>query len=229
MVDLVVLNKGESFCDSRLVAKKFGKTHQDVSRVIKNLIEDISKLRQVSNLPKIVERDGEYRGQHFTYYEMDRRAFSLLSMRFKGKKAFEWQNKFNNAFYEMERVLIQTANNKMNDMWQSQRQQAKLIRREETDIIKEFVDYATNQGSTQAKYYYKHITNAVYKCLNLVQYEKPAIRETLDMMQTSQLILAEQVAKKSLQKYMKDGEHYKSIFTLVKQDLETFAESFLLN
>jgi Rha family phage regulatory protein len=228
MVDLVVLNKGESFCDSRLVAEKFGKKHLEVVRVIKGLEKDFDNLRATSNRPKIIERVGEYRGQTFTYYEMDRKFFSLLAMRFKGKKAFEWQNKFNDAFYEMEKILIQTASNQQNEMWLAQREQAKLVRKQETDVIKEFVEYATNQGSTQAKYYYKHITTACYKCLDLVQHERPELRSTLDMMQTSQLILAEKVASKSLRKYMDKGEHYKAIFALVKQDLDNFANSFLL-
>lgn len=225
---LVTTNKNGVFCDSQTIAKKFEAKHRDVVRMIKKLISDFDKLRVGSNHPKIIEKMGEYRGTQFVYYELDRRAFSLLAMRFKTKKAFEWQNRFNDAFYEMERVLIQTANNKQSELWNAQRTQSKQIRSEETDIIKEFVEYATSQGSKKAQFYYKHITVATYKCLGLVQYQRPKLRETLDMMQTSQLIMAEMVAQKSLQKYMQEGEHYKTIFTLVKQDLEQFANSFLM-
>lgn len=227
--DLVISNKDGIFCDSQMVAKKFGKRHLDVVSVIKKLIDDFSNLRHVSNHPQINELIGEYHGTTFTYYEMDKRFFSLLAMRFKGKRAFEWQVKFNDAFYEMERILIQTANNQQNELWKAQREQGKLIRREETDVIKQFVEYATSQGSTQAKFYYKHITNACYKCLGLVQHERPELRATLDIMQTNQLILAEKVASKSIIKYMEAKEHYKAIFTLVKQDLDNFANAFLLN
>ena len=159
---------------------------------------------------------------------MNREAFSLLAMSFTGKKALAWKIRFNRAFYEMEKSLIQLAQNQQSEMWLAQREQSKRIRQEETDTIKEFVAYATAQGSTKAQFYYKHITVSVYKCLGLIQYKQPKIRETLDMMQTSQLILAEMVARKSLEKYMVDGEHYKAIFTLVKRDLEAFASSFLL-
>lgn len=225
---LVTTNKKNVFCSSKVVAEKFGKQHFEVIRVIEKLIDDIEQLSPISNRPKYIKKEAEYRGQTFTYYDMDRRFFSLLAMRFKGKKAFEWQNRFNDAFYEMEKALIQLSSNQQSELWLAQREQSKLIRREETDVIKQFVEYATKQGSTKAQFYYKHFTTAVYKCLGLIQYKRPKLRETLDMLQTSQLVMAEMVARKSLLKYMKDGEHYKTIFTLVKQDLESFADSFLI-
>ena len=230
MVDLVLAKKKEVFADSRLVADKFDKRHIEVMRKIDKLLLDISTIKRGTfDTLKFNKKEGEYRGQTFDYYEMNREAFSLLVMSFTGKKALEWKMKFNNAFYTMEKQLVLLQSNKQSELWLAQRTQAKQIRSEETDIIKEFVEYATKQGSQKAQFYYKHITVATYKCLGLVQYQRPKLRETLDMMQTSQLIMAEMVAQKSLQKYMQDGEHYKTIFTLVKQDLEQFADSFLMN
>ncbi len=224
MNNLVLSRKEDVYCDSRVVAKKFGKKHHEVMRVIEKLVDDISKLRAISNRPKYNEILGEYRGQTFTYYEMNREFFSLLAMRFKTKRAFEWQIKFNDAFYDMEKRLIQSEQNRQSEMYLTQRNQSKQIRREETDIIKDFVEYAEKQGSQHAKFYYKHITNAVYQCLGLVQYQQPKLRETLDLLETNQLIMAEITAKNSLIKYMNENEHYKAIFSLVKKDLEAFAK-----
>lgn len=216
--------------DSRIVAEKFGKRHTNVVRKIETLIKDLQQIKGLKNETlKFTKKTAEYKAQPYDYYEMNREAFSLLVMGFTGKKALEWKTRFNNAFYEMERQLIQLASNQQSEMWLAQREQAKLVRKEETDVTKEFVEYATKQGSTKAQFYYKHITVAVYKCLGLIQYKQPKLRETLDMLQTSQLILAEKVAQKSLQKYMREGEHYKAIFALVKVDLEQFAQSFLLD
>ena len=225
---LVYTKRNNNYTTTRIIAKKFDKKHAYVVDTLKKLLEDFDNLRVASTDPYFMKRIGEYRGVEFEYYELDRELFSLLVMRFKGKEAFEWQVKFNRAFYEMEKSLIQLAQNQQSEMWLAQREQSKRIRQEETDTIKEFVAYATAQGSTKAQFYYKHITVAVYKCLGLIQYKHPKLRETLDMMQTSQLILAEMVARKSLEKYMVDGEHYKAIFTLVKRDLEAFASSFSL-
>lgn len=227
---LVELKKNDVVTDSLLIADKFDKRHNHVITKIEKLIEEMESFKGPKSWTlKFTKKEKEYRGQTFNYYEMNREAFSLLVMSFTGKKALEWKLKFNKAFYEMERVITSQLLNQQSEMWLAQREQSKLIRREETDVIKQFVEYATAQGSIKAKFYYKHITTAVYKCLGLIQHKQPKLRETLDILQTSQLIMAEMVARKSLIKYMKEGEHYKAIFPLVKKDLEDFANSFLLN
>ena len=40
--------------------------------------------------------------------------------------------------------------------------------------------------------------------------------------------MAEIVAERSIRQHMDEGEHYKAIFTLVKKDLEAFADSLII-
>lgn len=229
MNDLIYTKKGEVFADSRLVAEKFNKRHIEVMRKIDKLLEDVSEIKGVNfDTLKFIKQIADYRGQAYEYYEMNREAFSLLVMSFTGKKALEWKGRFNKAFYQMEKMLIQEFSNKQNEEWIGQREQSKLSRREETDIIKQFVDYATAQGSTQAKYYYKHITNATYKCLGLIQFQRPKLRDTLNMMELNQLISAEATARNSLIRYMESGENYKVIYDLVKEDLDRLADLIIM-
>jgi len=229
MTSLVSIKKGKVFADSILVAKKFKKEHKYVIAKIERTIKEDKDIKGQSMKPLIfIESKAVYRGQKYKTYLMDREAFSFLCMQFKGKEARLWQRKFNSAFYELEKALLQEQSNKDNLLWKEQREQGKIARIQETDVIKLFVDYATKQGSQNAKFYYKHITTATYKALELVQSKKPRLRDTLDTLQLSQLIVAESIASKGLIKYMQDGEHYKSIFTLVKRDLETYASSLYL-
>ena len=229
MANLVKYYKGDVLTNSYLVADKFGKQHNYVVKKIDTLLKDCNKYKVKERLElNFVKTEKIYRGQSFKMYLMDKEAFSLLCMQFSGKKAREWQYKFNKAFYDMERALLKEQSNKDNLLWKEQREQGKIARIQETDVIKMFVDYAMKQGSQNAKFYYKHITTATYKALELVQSKKPRLRDTLDTLQLSQLIVAESIASKGLIKYMQDGEHYKSIFTLVKRDLETYASSLYL-
>ena len=92
-----------------------------------------------------------------------------------------------------------------------------------------FVEYATNQGSKSANMYYKHFTSATYKALHFMQQAKPKLRDTLDLLQLHQLLLAEDLCKRSIKKYMEENLHYKEIYILVKQDIEKFADSLFLN
>lgn len=141
---------------------------------IEDLIKEIKDIKGPKNgTLKFEKKIAMYRNQEYYYYEMNREAFSLLAMSFTGKKALLWRIKFNNAFYEMERLLtIQQANHN-NELWQNQRKQGIKARNEETDIIKEFVEYSEKQGNTQAKWIYSNITRATYKILRLVQTGQP--------------------------------------------------------
>ena len=231
-MDIVEVKSGEIVCDSSIVAKKFGLKHAEVVRAIVRVFEDYPDLRVEKSHPKTLEKcwteDRHYRGTDYTAYIMNREFFSLLANRFTNKKAREWQRRFNTAFYEMEKSLLKLAENEKDSQWLKVRTQSKQMRLKQTDVIKDFVEYATNQGSNGAKYYYKHITNATYKALHLIQHKKPKLKDTLDVMELSQLMVAENVAKESIRKHMNAGEHYKTVFVLVKQDLEALAETLFI-
>lgn len=232
MDNLVEIKKGTVFCDSKMVADKFGYQHQYVKKVIQKITTEFNQIKGIhlDTLTPLnfIEEEREYRGQKFTVFLMDRPTFSALSMRFTGIKALEWQLRFNDAFYKMEQQLILEISNKKDALWVTQREQGKLVRLTAMDTVKDFVDYATSQGSENAKFYYKHITVACYKCLQLIQHKKPSLRDTLDTLELSQLMLAEIVAERSIRKHMLENEHYKAIFVLVKQDLENFAKSLMI-
>ena len=210
-----------------MVARKFNQKHKEVVKRIEYVKNNLEDLGVVSNPPKIMTEEREYRGQKYTAYLMNREFFSLLAMRFKGKIAFRWQVQFVSAFHEMENHILSELNNKSDKQWLNQRSQGKLSRREETDVIKDFVEYATNQGSKSAKYYYKHITNATYKALGIIAQRKPKIRDTMNIYDLAELLLMERVARNSLEKYMKLERNYKDIYESTKEDLLRFGVSLL--
>ncbi len=219
-MDLVKLEKEKVMTDSLLVAKKFGKEHRHVVHKITKLKESMSKIKGETYVRLKFEKSSRtYKGQVYDIYLMNREAFSLLVMQFTGEKALKWQLKFNDAFYDMETALLKEQLNKNNVEWGRARQQSIGARRKETDVIKLFVDYATKQGSQNAKFYYANITKMTYKCLGLIQYNKPKLRDALDQMELSHLLVAENMAAKRILQYMGEQEHYKVIFEKVKEDI----------
>jgi len=105
---LVEVKNEVVYCDSSMVAKKFGVKHAYVIRNCDSLIEDIIKIKGDPKSPLILKEDRNYRGADYTAYLMDKKFFSLLAMRFKGKAALEWQIKFNDAFFDMEKAIIES-------------------------------------------------------------------------------------------------------------------------
>ena len=225
---LVESHKNELWAESHLVARKFGMKHQDFINTADKIIRKLEKLRGDAVTPKYYKEMRHYRGTDFGVYMMNRQFFSLVSMRLTSKKAFEWQVRFNDAFYEMEKQIIQTQTNKSDIEWTSNRLIGKTARLEETDVIKQFIEYATEQGSKNAKNYYGHITNATYKALGLMAQKHPKIRDQMSIYEVSELMLAERLAKNALLKYMEIGREYHDIYDSVKNDLLVFADSMKL-
>ena len=224
MNDLVVMHEGKQMVSSQLVADKFEKAHRDVLRAIKNL--DCSEEFKVRNFAQCSfknKMNREYEG-----FMMTRDGFSFLCMGFTGKKAAEWKEAFINAFNSMERQILQ-----QNDSleWKQARLQSKSARRSFTDVVKQFVEYATKQGSKSAVMYYTNITKMEYAALELTEKGQKLpkdFRDTLDCMDLCFLATAEQVAKNALQQGMEMDMHYKEIYQLAKERVFTYSETVKL-
>lgn len=226
MKNLVKTVKGEPRTTSDLIAKEFGIAHIEITRKMKNLSMEIPILR----FNEMYKKDARIvRGREFETYSMNRDGYMFLVMNISTKKAHSKKLAFIDAFNEMEQALVKQAANSADGNWLKVRNQSKQMRLQQTDVIKEFVEYATKQGSKSAKFYYKHITNATYSALQLIQHKKPKLKDTLDTLELSQLMVAENVAKKSISNHMASGEHYKTVFVLVKQDLIKLAATLLIN
>ena len=227
MNDLVILAGKQIYCDSRVVAEKFKKKHAYIIRLIEKLILDFKEIKGDLRSPLIKEKEEEYRGQKYTYYEMDKFFFTHLVMRLKGKTSFEWQGKFINAFFEMEKALIQQSNLE----WQKEREQGKEIRLNLTDEIKNFIEYAVAQGSENANHYYTLITKMQYKALGLIENNEKInqeFRNTLNVMELHNLLSAEIIARRALMDGIKQSLHYKDIFQMAKINVLQFADLVLI-
>ena len=118
--------------------------------------------------------------------------------------------------------------NLQNEKWLELRNETKEVRKETTDVIQEFVEYAKSQGSKSFDMYYKHYTNATYTALNLMQLKKPKLRNTLEFRELIDLSRAETLCRIKIKEYMQQGIFYKDIYKLVKKDLENFAKVVMI-
>lgn len=227
-MELVEIKNNVAYCDTVMISRKFGMQHAKVSRAMETLIPKLGDFIVPGFNPKFETEQREYKGTKYQAYLLNRDCFILLGMRFDTKLARKWQGQFIAAFNAIEKHILDAKTNATDPQWLSQRSQGKIARLEETDIIKAFVDYATKQGSTSAKFYYKHITNATYKALGLMVQSKPKLRDTMDLYEISELLLAERIAKNSIKKYMELGRGYKDIYESVKEDLISFGSGLRL-
>lgn len=217
MDEIVYLKKDQALTDSLKVAEMFGKRHGDVINSIEKLIqrnEEVAKdKRNFSSISKqfLKTRYKDEQGRSQTKYLMNRDGFSLLVMGFTGKKAHEWKLKYIEAFNKMEHIITE----KQTTAWIETRAQGQLVRKDETNIIKQLVEYAKEQGSNHSDMLYVTYTKLANKMAGITS------RETATNAQLNDLSTMERIIAKVVFEGMLSGKHYKDIYKDSKQRLET--------
>ena len=102
------------------------------------------------------------------------------------------------------------------DKWLITRQETKQVRKNETDMIQKFVDYAISQGSTHAKTYYTHLTNLANKRCGIKSKE----RDKADQKTLLRLKSLETLIEMRLETLMSNNIPYKEVFADVKGMIE---------
>lgn len=216
MNELVFLQKDEVLTTSILVADNFHKRHDRVLRAIENLVIDLPKNGAV----KFIKSDyKDAKGELRKMYLLNRDAFSLLVMGFTGKTALDWKLKYIEAFNSMESILRERSTT----IWIETRKQGKLTRKSETDVIKELVEYAKNQGSTHADMLYmtySKLANALAGTKN---------RDLATISQLHNLSLFENIILTMIRDGMAEGLGYKDIYKVCKARCEQAKEMAMIS
>lgn len=215
-IQLVELKGYTAVTSSLKVADVFDKQHKNVLQAIER-VECSAEFNRLNFQPvTYLDAKNETRPM----FMITRDGFSFLAMGFTGKKAAAWKEQYINAFNQMEQALL----NQQNLSWQQARIEGKSTRRDLTDMVSMFVDYASAQGSSNARLYFQNITKMTYKALFMVKVASPKpFRDMLDMMQTSFLSTAEYVARQALIDGMSQQLAYKDIYSLARERVTTYA------
>ena len=103
----IYLKDGVPFTNSRIVARQFGKRHDNVIQAIESLgCSDDFRARNFAEM-QIDVKIGNGATRKSKAYEMTKDGFVMLAMGFTGAKAMAWKEAYINAFNEMERRLRQ--------------------------------------------------------------------------------------------------------------------------
>lgn len=94
--DFISADGGQLFIDSLKVAAVFGKRHDEVLRVIKNLSEQLPAEFNMCYFSKVVDLNATMEGCIF--YRITRDGFALLARRLTGKRGLALQVSVINAF-----------------------------------------------------------------------------------------------------------------------------------
>lgn len=92
----------QALTNSLLVAKEFGKSHDNVLKAVRSLISEGVVKNNETPMFEEAEYKNEQNGQSYPMFVMNRDGFTLLAMGFTGKKAMQFKLAYIEAFNKME-------------------------------------------------------------------------------------------------------------------------------
>lgn len=226
--DIVHVNKKEVFTDSVIISKMLEVPHRDLIRTINKIVERNKNNATVSALKfpqKFIKSSFINKmGRKYLMYELNEQAYLKLAMHLKGyEKAEIVQDSIIEAFSLMKQALL----NHTNASWLNARQNGKEIRHQETDVIKDFVDYATSQGSKSANMYFMNITKMTNKALEFLLQTKTGepLRNLAGIMELGYIQMLDYRAMLAIKHGMGENLPYKFIYKYAKEEVNKLADS----
>ena len=186
MSELVIMKGSEIFTSSLAISEGVGIEHQNVISLIKkySYLEDLSTFQtgKLSTKGRPVD----------IYYLTELQSTILITLMKNSEKVINFKVALSKAFFKQQKLLQQILSQQKNAEWIGKRQETKVIRKECTDIIQEFIEYAKAQGSKSANTYYMNFSRMQVTGLFLLEQKYPNARDVMSMKQLNLIEMADE-------------------------------------
>jgi phage regulator Rha-like protein len=194
--------------------------HRAVMSLVKKYSDRLNKYRVMT-----FEMSKAKTGRPVKYAWLnEKQATFLITLMKNSEIVVEFKEKLTDEYYRLKEALQMIAVNQKNAAWIEKRQRGKISRLEETNSIKQYVDYAKSQGSKNAEKYYITISKMENKALFFLEQKFPNVRDALAGHQLETIANADRIVAKQLKQCVDDGRPYKEGYQMAKTAIESFAE-----
>lgn len=216
MRDLTVVRNKEAYVCSSDLAEGFEVEHRALRQLIKR---HESKLRKYGKVSFQMQPSESGQKQSVTYLN-EKQALLIMTYTRSNESTDFYRMKLIDDFTRQKELLKQI----FNPNWQNVRQDGKVVYFQKTEIIKQFVDYATEQGSKNAKMYYMNLAKMENSALFFFEQKYPNLREVMTIKQLMQVATADQLIEKCLLEGMQEELFYKDIYKRARDKVKQYAE-----
>ncbi len=211
---IAVIHHGSQLVvDSRLVAEELGIKHKNFLETIRKYQAELEEFGQLRFETAVESKSNN--PEVFCWLTEEQSTFAMTLSR-NSEKVIACKKKLVRGFYTAKLLLQQ----RQNAEWIEARNSGKRNRRQETDAIKAFVDYAKAQGSQSAEKYYMNISKMENKALFLVEQKYPNLRDILGIAELGLIAVADTIVANALAEGIIKAMHYKDIYKLAKERVE---------
>lgn len=201
----------DPYTTSEVIAEAAGMNRRTVNRLIQTHKADLEEFGILRF--EIAEIKG--RGQPERRYRLNEQQATLLMTYTRNTETVRaFKKELVKQFYAMRSLLLE----RNSPIWQDARALTKAVRKQEVDAIREFVEYATGQGSTHAARYYTSISRIANKAAGITD------RDAAHVEQLTALMLIERVISDEIRAGIAAGNPYRDIYTAIQQRLTTASE-----
>lgn len=220
MKKAVEIYDDEARTGSYLLAQGLERDHDNVRKLIEKYREDFEDFSDLKR--RKLRSTG---GRAANEYMLTEDQFMFLGTLLKNtKKVVAFKKAIILQFSKTRKELLSIKRHQQSPNYQITRTAGKLVRRETTDVMKEFAEYATEQGSQHADKYYTNITKMLNDMLFIVEGKFKNLREMMSVPQLMTISSAEQIVDRGLRDGMSRKKYYKEIYKDVKAKVALFAE-----
>ena len=184
----------------------------------------ITKLTSISNGGLFLANDSKGgRNSQLAYFLNEDQCSFLGTLARNSEVVVDFKLKLVMEFSKARKQLENLKANQSTDDWMTTRIEGKNRRREETDAIKLFVEYARGQGSKSPDKYYVALTKMENAELFVVAGKYKNLRDVLSQRQLSRVAIADQAVERALLDGMAANIYYKEIYAKARANVQMIA------
>ena len=212
-MELVTVKNNQIFTDSKIISDGVGIKHHSIQQLIAKYENDISEFGQLAFEMRPVKYS---RGTNFEkiYFLNEEQATFIITLMRNNKTVVAFKKELVRQFYLMRQFIFE----RQSKNWIQTREQGKLTRKAETDVLKSLVEYAKLQGSEHSDKMYITYTKLANKRCGV------SGRDNATAQQLSNLTVAENIILHCIQAGIDENKHYKDIYKDCKKRLEMFKD-----
>lgn len=212
-IELVTVKNNQIFTDSKIISDGVGIKHHSIQQLIAKYENDISEFGQLAFEMRPVKYS---RGTNFEkiYFLNEEQATFIITLMRNNKTVVAFKKELVRQFYLMRQFIFE----RQSKNWIQTREQGKLTRKAETDVLKSLVEYAKLQGSEHSDKMYITYTKLANKICGV------SGRDNATAQQLSNLTVAENIILHCIQAGIDENKHYKDIYKDCKKRLEMFKD-----
>lgn len=216
--DLVKTDGKRIFTTTLIIAEGVNIEHRAVIKLLKTH----SKIDILSSFEMLKVSNG---GRPVEYAELNElQTTFLITLMRNSEKVVKFKASLTKEFFKQREIISALIMQRKDSKWQGIRSDGKIVYKQKIDVIKEFVEYATNQGSTSSSRYYGNLAKMENNSLFFIEQKYKNLREILTIKQLMQVCTADDVIDKALKDGMEQELYYKDIYKLAKDRVCAFAE-----